>query len=86
MEKTKKEVTKETVTKTEVSDIKLPELIELLQSGCHFGHKKSAWNPRMKQYIYDERNGIHIIDLVKTQELLKGAVDGLAKLSAKGNV
>lgn len=86
MEKTKKEVTKETVTKSEVSDIKLPELIDLLQAGCHFGHKKSAWNPRMKQYIYDERNGIHIIDLVKTQELLKGAVEGLGKLCARGNV
>ncbi len=86
MEKTIKEVTKETVTKSEVSDIKLPELIDLLQAGCHFGHKKSAWNPRMKQYIYDERNGIHIIDLVKTQELLKEAVEGLGKLCAKGQV
>ncbi|MDD4382115.1 MAG: 30S ribosomal protein S2 [Candidatus Dojkabacteria bacterium] len=86
MEKTIKKVTKETVTKSEVSDIKLPELIDLLQAGCHFGHKKSAWNPRMKQYIYDERNGIHIIDLVKTQELLKEAIEGLGKLCAKGHV
>jgi small subunit ribosomal protein S2 len=86
MEKTKKEVTKETVTKSEVSNIKLPELIDLLQAGCHFGHKKSGWNPRMKQYIYDERNGIHIIDLVKTQELLKEAVGGLGNLCARGNV
>jgi len=86
MEKTTKKVVEETKTQNKVSTVKLPELIELLQSGCHFGHKKSAWNPRMKQYIYEERNGIHIIDLVKTQELLKKAVEELEKLSNTGNV
>jgi len=86
MEKTTKKVTEETKTQNKVSTVKLPELIELLQSGCHFGHKKSAWNPRMKQYIYEERNGIHIIDLVKTQELLKKTVEELEKLSNTGNV
>jgi len=85
MEKTTT-VVEETKTQNKVSTVKLPELIELLQSGCHFGHKKSAWNPRMKQYIYEERNGIHIIDLVKTQELLKKAVEELEKLSNTGNV
>ncbi len=86
MEKTTKKVVEETKTQNKVSTVKFPELIELLQAGCHFGHKKSAWNPRMKQYIYEERNGIHIIDLVKTQELLKKAVEELEKLSDKGNI
>ncbi len=86
MEKTAKKVVEETKTQNKVSTVKFPELIELLQSGCHFGHKKSAWNPRMKQYIYEERNGIHIIDLVKTQELLKKAVEELEKLSNTGNI
>ena len=39
---------------------------QLLQAGCHFGHLKRKWNPAMAQYIYTERNGIHIIDLHKT--------------------
>lgn len=86
MKTTTKKVIEETKTQNKVSTIKFPELIELLQAGCHFGHKKSAWNPRMKQYIYDERNGIHIIDLVKTQELLKKAVEELEKLANTGNV
>jgi small subunit ribosomal protein S2 len=85
MEKTK-EVLTETKTQNKVSNVKLPEIIDLLKAGCHFGHKKSAWNPRMKQYIYEERNGIHIIDLVKTQELLESTVKALADLSEKGNI
>ncbi len=85
MEKTK-EVLTETKTQNKVSNVKLPEIIDLLKAGCHFGHKKSAWNPRMKQYIYEERNGIHIIDLVKTQELLESIVKSLAELCEKGNI
>jgi len=85
MEKTNA-VLEETKTQNKVSNVKLPEIIDLLKAGCHFGHKKSAWNPRMKQYIYEERNGIHIIDLVKTQELIKTTVDALTNLSDKGNI
>jgi len=85
MEKTK-EVLTETKTQNKVPNVKLPEIIDLLKAGCHFGHKKSAWNPRMKQYIYEERNGIHIIDLVKTQELLETTVKALGELSEKGNI
>lgn len=86
MEKKKEEVLEETKTQNKVSDTKVPEIIDLLKAGCHFGHKKSAWNPRMKQFIYEERNGIHIIDLVKTQQCLKDAVQALGELSEKGNV
>jgi small subunit ribosomal protein S2 len=86
MENKKETVSTEAKTQNKVSDIKMPEIIDLLKAGCHFGHKKSAWNPRMKQYIYEERNGIHIIDLVKTQELLDATVKALGELSEKGNI
>ncbi len=46
---------------------------DLLESGVHFGHRKRRWNPKMREYIFAERNGIHIIDLEQTLELLKEA-------------
>ncbi len=67
-------------------DFKLPTLEELLHAGVHFGHKKSAWNPKMKQYIHTERNGVHIIDLIATMELLKKAVEAIKEASERGNV
>ncbi len=84
MEQTTKKVSEK--TKTVNKSFQLPELKDLLQAGAHFGHKKSAWNPRMKKYIYDERNGIHIIDLVKTLEKLEEALKKLSKASSKGNI
>ena len=48
---------------------------DLLESGAHFGHQKRRWNPKMKRYIFEERNGICIIDLAKTIQQLKTAVD-----------
>ncbi len=82
----KKQTVVETQTLNKVSNVKTPEILDLLKAGCHFGHKKSAWNPRMKQYIYEERNGIHIIDLVKTQELITATIKALSELTEKGNV
>jgi small subunit ribosomal protein S2 len=84
MAKTKKKVSKK--AETENKSFQIPEIIDLLKVGAHFGHKKSAWNPKMEEYIYDIRNGIHIIDLVKTRELLKEALSALKKFSEKGNV
>jgi small subunit ribosomal protein S2 len=85
---TKKIVTKPKATKstTKSPDIKYPSLQEMLEAGAHFGHKTSRWYPRMEKYIFDTRNGIHIIDLTQTLELLKDAVDFLAKASEKGNI
>jgi len=57
-------------------------LPKLLKAGVHFGHKTYRWNPKMFPYIYAERNGIHIIDLVQTAQLLKKATTFL-KLTAK---
>jgi small subunit ribosomal protein S2 len=47
---------------------------ELLESGAHFGHQKHRWNPKMKRYIFEERNGIYIIDLAKTIQQIRSAV------------
>jgi small subunit ribosomal protein S2 len=57
---------------------------ELLDSGVHFGHQTKRWNPRMKPFIFDARNGIHIIDLSKTLVQLETACDFLHGIVAKG--
>jgi len=56
------------------------ELEALLHAGAHFGHITRRWNPKMKPYIFMERNGIHIIDLKKTQELLDAACNAVSNI------
>jgi small subunit ribosomal protein S2 len=58
---------------------------ELLDSGVHFGHQTKRWNPKMKPFIFDARNGIHIIDLSKTLGQLEAACNFLSAVVAKGN-
>lgn len=58
---------------------------ELLEAGVHFGHQTKRWNPKMKQYIFGERNGIYIIDLEKTVGNLNKALDFLRETAAKGD-
>ena len=60
------------------------ELAELLNAGAHFGHLTRRWNPKMKPFIFMERNGIHIIDLKKSQELLEAACYALSNIVADG--
>ncbi len=57
---------------------------ELLEAGVHFGHQTKRWNPRMKEYIFGERNGIYIIDLQKTLKLFKDASKFVTDLCASG--
>src|SRR5688572_18131130 len=57
---------------------------ELLESGVHFGHQTKRWNPKMKQFIFDARNGIHIIDLSKTANQLETACNFLSDICRKG--
>jgi small subunit ribosomal protein S2 len=59
---------------------------ELLEAGVHFGHQTRRWNPRMRRFIYGEREGIHIIDLLQTEELLNQARDFVTEVAAKGGV
>jgi len=61
-----------------------PDLEELLKSGAHFGHLTRRWNPKMKEFIFMERNGIHIIDLKKTEQYLQEALAEVAKLARAG--
>ncbi|MCI7377774.1 MAG: 30S ribosomal protein S2 [Bacteroidales bacterium] len=57
---------------------------ELLDAGCHFGHLRRKWNPNMAPYIFMERNGIHIIDLYKTQAKIDEAANSLRQLARSG--
>jgi small subunit ribosomal protein S2 len=57
---------------------------QLLEAGVHFGHQTRRWNPKMKQYIYTERNGIHIIDLQKTVTMLDRAYNYVQDVTAHG--
>ena len=59
-------------------------LRQLLEAGVHFGHQTQRWNPRMAPYIYGDRNGIHIIDLTQTVELLDQALNVVRETVAKG--
>lgn len=59
-------------------------LTRLLEAGVHFGHQKKRWNPKMRPYIFTERNGIHIIDLQQTVRMLEEAAERVADVTRKG--
>jgi small subunit ribosomal protein S2 len=59
---------------------------ELLEAGVHFGHQTRRWNPRMRRFIHGEREGIHVIDLLQTEELLREATEFVTEVAAKGGV
>jgi small subunit ribosomal protein S2 len=59
-------------------------LKELLEAGVHFGHQTKRWNPKMKEFIFGERNGIYIVDLQKTHRLLQEALQFVQDLAAQG--
>ena len=63
----------------------LPEftLRQLLEAGVHFGHQTQRWNPRMGEFIYGERNGIHIFDLTQTVPMLDAALNVIRETVAK---
>lgn len=57
---------------------------ELLQAGVHFGHQTQKWNPGMRRYIHGQRDGIHVIDLLQTEKLLKEATDVCSEIAGRG--
>jgi small subunit ribosomal protein S2 len=57
---------------------------QLLEAGIHFGHQTKRWNPKMKPYIYTQRNGIYVMDLQLTLKMLKDAYSFVQKLSTEG--
>ncbi len=58
----------------------------MLQAGVHFGHQVSRWHPKMKPFIFTERNGVHVIDLEKTQSALKTVLEDIKKLAQEGKI
>lgn len=67
-------------------DMALPEFTmrQLLEAGVHFGHQTQRWNPRMQEFIYGDRNGIHIMDLTQTVPMLDAALNVIRETVAKG--
>ena len=63
-----------------------PSLVDLLKAGMHFGHTTSRWHPKMKKFIFGSRQGVHIINLEKTQEYLQDALETLKGIAARGGV
>lgn len=82
----KEEVKEVKETTKAVSGSKAPEfnLQEMLELGCHFGHKVSKWHPQMSEYIYGEKDGIHLFDLPKVAELLSVAYEYAYNLGKEG--
>lgn len=83
----------ENKTATADKNIKLPlveandaTMEELLKAGVHFGHRTQRWHPSMREYIYTSREGIHIIDLVKTIDKLNEAIQAAYDFSSKGEI
>jgi small subunit ribosomal protein S2 len=73
-----------TQTKQEAAEVALPISIkDLLEAGAHFGHQTSRWNPKMKRYIFEERNGLYIIDLAKTLQQIRQAVVVIKEMVSK---
>jgi small subunit ribosomal protein S2 len=69
----------------EVGGMRETKVQDLLEAGVHFGHQRSRWNPKMKRYIFAERNGIHIIDLHKTQRALQTAAAAVRDVTLHGD-
>lgn len=67
-----------------MSKVKIPSVVELLKAGMHFGHQSAKWHPKMKKFIFTQKNGIHIIDLQKTVEKLQTALDRVTEITAAG--
>lgn len=64
----------------------IPSLVELLQAGAHFGHQTAKWHPKMKKYIFGERQSIHIINLEETQKALEKACAYAKQTAARGGI
>lgn len=64
----------------------IPSILEMLQAGVHFGHQTSRWHPKMKDFIYTDRNNIHVIDLEKTRAELEIVLPQIKKMAAEGKV
>lgn len=73
-----------TRNRSSIERMPVVSLAQLLESGVHFGHQTRRWNPKMSQYIFTERNGVHIIDLVQTAQLMEDAYDYMRSAAEAG--
>ena len=71
------------VVKIKGQGLAQPTIKELLEAGAHFGHQTRRWNPKMKRFIFEERNGLYIIDLAKTLQQIRNAVEVVKEVVAK---
>lgn len=68
------------------ANLKIPSIKEILKTGLQFGHNSSRWNPKMRKYIFSQKNGIHVVDVVKTRQLLEEAVNYLKGAAVENHV
>lgn len=66
--------------------MQVPSLVEMLEAGAHFGHKKSRWHPKMQPFIFGDRHGIHIINLEETQKQLETVLASVKQMAKEGKV
>src|SRR3989344_2221003 len=64
--------------------MKIPSIMEMLQAGVHFGHQVSRWHPKMSEYIFGERNGVHVINLEETRKELEETLNDARNMAAEG--
>ena len=57
---------------------------EMFENGVHIGHRTQKWNPRMKKFLYGDHQGVHIINLEKTEEFFQEALNFLSRMSSEG--
>ncbi len=65
---------------------KIPTIDQMLKVGMHFGHRTSKWHPKMEPFIFTSRNGVYVIDLVKSRKMLINALDFIRKFSIEGKI
>jgi len=63
---------------------KIPTIEEMLKAGMHFGHRTSKWHPKMEPFIFTQRNGVYIIDLIKSRKMLESALEFIKKFASEG--
>lgn len=64
----------------------IPTIEQMLKAGMHFGHRTSKWHPKMEPFIFSQRNGVYIIDLIKSRKMLETALEFIKKFAAEGKI
>ena len=73
-----------TEEKNSIVEVNLPSVEKMVEAGAHFGHKTSSWNPKIEQYLFGTRNGIHVFDVEKTLRKMEEAIMFMARVLSNG--